>query len=161
MIGKIYKVFDNSNENKIYIGSTFQDIELRLKQHKNAFISYLKGKSKYYSVFDIFLNVQIIDNINIKLIEEIECQSEYELKKHEEHTITNFLLNNKEYQIVNLNKPINEKKYQINKSYRDMYKYGKKSRIVVRCPCCNQQIKISISPNSCRNIFDELDYSDE
>ena len=76
MLGKLYKLFDINKQNIIYIGSTTQDLKTRLKQHKYAFMSYLKGKSNYYSVFDIFLNANIIDNIDICLIEEIECQTE-------------------------------------------------------------------------------------
>lgn len=160
MLGKLYKLFDINKQNIIYIGSTTKDLKTRLKQHKYAFMSYLKGKYNYYSVFDIFLNANIIDNIDICLIEEIECQTEYELKKHEDFIISNLMTRDKGILIVNLNKPINENKYDLNKSYRDQYKVGKKSKILIKCPCCNKKIQISIKPNSCRNFIDSLEYTE-
>lgn len=71
MEGKIYKIIDNTN-NSVYYGSTKSTLENRLRQHKNAYNSYLKNpnKRKTSSIeiikngnYDIIL-VEIVDNID-------------------------------------------------------------------------------------------------
>jgi len=158
MIGIIYMLFDsNKDEKTCYIGSTTKNLEERKKQHINAFRAYTKGQANFYSVFNIFLNCQMVfDTIEIKEIEKIEINNEIELKLIEEECITKFKISG--YNIVNLNKAINKKTYKKNKCYRDFYKNtGKKCKLILKCPCCSKDLKISISAMS-EHFFDDCEY---
>jgi len=72
--GKIYKltVYDSD---KIYIGSTTQNLCNRLAKHKNCFLRYKEGKYHYVSSFELFE----IGNVKIELIETFPCSSKEEL----------------------------------------------------------------------------------
>lgn len=164
MLGKIYCLVDKSKPKNIYIGSTCQDLELRLKQHIYAFKSYMRGSSSYYSVFDLFLNAQNYElDIEIKLIECVEIDNEIngklKLKEKESEHIMKYKCRN-EYNILNLNKPIDRDKYYINKAYRNFYNKGNKStKIYIKCPHCTNKIKVSISPLLENHYFNDcIDY---
>ena len=161
MKGILYMVFDSSKDNKkYYIGSTTQsDLNKRLNQHIQAFKSYLNGKYNFYSIFNIFLDCNMVfDSIEIKQIEKVEVLDEFELKCLEQECITNFKI--LQYNVININRPINKNLYKQNKSYRDLYKQNKRCKMVLQCPCCQKNIKVSISAISGHYIDnDNLDYS--
>lgn len=159
MLGKIYYLVDKLKPKNIYIGSTCQDLDLRLKQHISAFKSYMRGgNSSYYSVFDLFLNAQNYElDIEIILIESFEIQDKLLLKEKENEYIIKYKCRN-EYNILNLNKAIDKEKYYINKAYRNFYNKGNKStKIYIQCPHCTNKIKMSISPLD-NYYFDDNEY---
>lgn len=81
---KVYKIVDNTNGN-VYIGSTASQLLCqRLAQHRIAYNSYIDGKRKYYSAFDIIKN----NDCEIVLLEEVkDCQNKEQLKQRERHYI--------------------------------------------------------------------------
>lgn len=163
MLGKIYYLVDKLKPKNIYIGSTCQDLELRLKQHIYAFKSYMRGCSSYYSVFDLFLNAQNYEiDIEIILIESFEIEDKLLLKEKENEYIIKYKCRN-EFNILNLNKPIDKEKYYINKAYRNFYNKGNKStKIYIKCPHCTNKIKVSISPLLENHYFNDcIDYNTE
>ena len=60
--GKIYKIF-SSECDKIYIGSTFQDINIRFSKHKHDLKRWRDGRFRFVSSFDIikYPDAQIIE----------------------------------------------------------------------------------------------------
>tara|TARA_R110001606_G_scaffold397295_3_gene573378 strand:+ start:1651 stop:2202 length:552 start_codon:yes stop_codon:yes gene_type:complete len=85
MKGYIYLLRDNTNSN-IYYGSTTYNINIRLSSHKNSYKLYLEGKYFYMTSFSIIKN----NNYNIELVEEVECETKYELHNRERYYIENF-----------------------------------------------------------------------
>lgn len=80
--GKIYKLVDKTNDNKvIYIGSTTQKLIRRINQHKQK--SRDKPDRKIYKYI---CNVGW-DNIDIELIENYKCDSKTELELRERYYI--------------------------------------------------------------------------
>lgn len=80
--GKIYKLIDKTNDNKvIYVGSTIFKLNERLSKHKAD--SKIKPNRKIYKYI---CNVGW-DNINIELIEEYQCYNRKELEVHERYHI--------------------------------------------------------------------------
>ena len=74
--GKIYKIIDNTND-KIYIGSTVQTLQGRLRGHK----SLCKKKD---------INSKLIlknNNFSIELIENFPCNTKRELEIREQYFI--------------------------------------------------------------------------
>lgn len=51
-IGRIYMIYDNTNDN-VYIGSTTNTLKQRLQKHETSYKRYLKGNYHYVS-FVIF-----------------------------------------------------------------------------------------------------------
>jgi hypothetical protein len=79
--GKIYKIV-SQNTDKIYIGSTIQNLEDRLKQHYLAVKTHENGnarKSTSYKVLD--------SSSSIILIENFSCNSKLELESRERYWI--------------------------------------------------------------------------
>ena len=124
--GNIHKIicFDT---NKIYIGSTTQNLENRLSQHKWFYNQYLHGGNQYYSSFEILKN----NNYEIRLIE--RCPID-ELKMKEKFYIKYLIdvINNnipcrttKEYYLDNI---VNYKQYyqrvKNNERFKKVYKCG-------------------------------------
>ena len=111
--GKIYKILDNTNNN-IYIGSTIQTLENRLRIHKN-----LTCSSK-----------EIIKNgdYSIILIEDYPCETDEELRKREQFYMNSGVCINNRNSYTDIKKyykiyyKINKEKYKINKIKLDKYK---------------------------------------
>jgi len=79
--GKIYKIIDNTTD-KIYIGSTCEPtLARRLSGHVRNYKSYLNGKIRYVSSFDILAN----SDYDIVLIELCPCQTKDELLARERY----------------------------------------------------------------------------
>ena len=76
--GKIYKIVCNTT-GLIYVGSTIQKLCERLRAHRSHYKLYLKGKSRFYTSFDIIKN----NNYEIILIENCPCNSKEELHREE------------------------------------------------------------------------------
>jgi Tat protein secretion system quality control protein TatD with DNase activity len=76
--GKIYKL-TSSETTDIYIGSTKQPLCKRLREHKDDYTSFLKGRFHYVSSFDL---IKYVD-CKIELIKEYPCNSKKELEREE------------------------------------------------------------------------------
>jgi hypothetical protein len=72
-------VYGLKNENGIYIGSTTEEMKIRIKKHLYSF----KKNKKYCSSFDI-----IRDEFEIIIFFENEIESKIELRKKEQEFIT-------------------------------------------------------------------------
>lgn len=97
MKGKIYKI-KSSHCNKVYYGSTFQDINLRFSQHKAQ-----SNKREFKTSCQLLFR---LGNCSIELVEEIECETKKELREKEKR----YILDNKDM-CVNYNIP--------NRTYQD------------------------------------------
>lgn len=87
--GKIYKLVDRTNGN-IYIGSTINTLNYRLRGHKKSYKIHKKGKCKSTTSFEIIEN----NNYYIELIEDYPCNNRYELEQRERfHIEHNICLN--------------------------------------------------------------------
>lgn len=90
--GKIYKLCSNQTD-KVYIGSTVQELEERLRKHQVHYKRFLENKTCYISSFEIVK----YEDVYIELIEEYPCNSKEELEKQEGQIIknTNNYVNNR------------------------------------------------------------------
>ena len=84
--GKIYKIKSNQTE-KFYIGSTINDLKLRLIQHKTHYKCFQEGKGNFLASFEII----IFNDVCIELIEKFPCNSKKELVKREGEIIKQYL----------------------------------------------------------------------
>ena len=82
--GKIYKITDKG-ANKMYIGSTYQELKDRFNNHRYMYHLYLKGNFNYVSVFMIFEEFGI-ENCEIKLLEVYPCETQDELPRRKANT---------------------------------------------------------------------------
>ena len=83
---KIYKIVDNTNENK-YIGSTCKTLKGRLLKHKSNYKIFLKGNYCNVSSFDILKNndyhIELLENCNIKTKKELLQREQYFIRNNE------------------------------------------------------------------------------
>ena len=79
----IYKLSSYSQPNLIYVGSTYQTLNKRLKGHKNAFNAFNRGKGKYCSSFEIIK----LGDYHIDLIENFPCENRQQLNCRETYFI--------------------------------------------------------------------------
>jgi len=117
MKGNIYVVSCYEEPLKLYVGSTQKTLEQRLQKHIYNYNMYLKGKYKYYSVFDMMKNN---NHLHIELLDEIEFDDIHELKE-------------KEYEYIKILQPLAINK-KINHNPRKIQN--------VCCPCCNHQFVV-------------------
>jgi hypothetical protein len=109
----IYKIIDNTNNN-VYYGSTKYKIEQRLKQHINAYNSYLKKNIRKCAVVNIIQN----NDYRIELVEEVG--EGIDPKDRERYYIENFdcinitIPNRKHKERVKLHYENNKEKYKEN-----------------------------------------------
>jgi hypothetical protein len=130
-VGKIYKIIDNTNGN-VYIGSTTQQLNKRLSEHKSYYNRYLNGKGNNCTSFDIIKN----NDYRIELIKFVIYKDRIELHQRERYYIENNncinknipLRTDKEYYIDNKE---SKKQYYIdNKEYIKEY-----NKIKYECEC--------------------------
>lgn len=81
---KIYKL-SHPDTDKIYIGSTIQQLNRRLSEHKSDYNRY--KKNEYNFVTSFFLFELGIDDVKIELIEFYPCETKKQLEIHEGHVI--------------------------------------------------------------------------
>ena len=92
--GKIYKVVDNSSD-MVYIGSTCNTLEMRLKQHESQYKGFKLGKTRNVTVFKILDN----NNYKIELIKLFPCDNKKDLELEEGKIIKEY--RNKKLNAVN------------------------------------------------------------
>lgn len=112
--GKIYKLIDKSNDNKvIYIGSTTQKLNERFRKHKS--LSKFKPHIKVYNyISNIGWN-----NVDIELIENFNCNNKKELETRERYYIDEFETS------LNIVKPGRTKQEYINDNKNKISEYHK------------------------------------
>jgi len=119
--GKIYKLVSNHTD-KIYIGSTCKErLCQRLAKHKAYYKEWLKNDKRYMSSCELFR----LGDVEIVLLENINCKTKDELHKKEREYIEKF----KDI-IINKNIPIITKieENERNKKYRIEHKENQKQR---------------------------------
>ncbi len=86
---KIYKIepITEHEEHEIYIGSTTKKyLSQRLTQHKSSYKKYLIDSINKYSIYDLF-NKYGVENFNIFLLENYNCNDINELRTKEKEYI--------------------------------------------------------------------------
>ena len=86
--GKIYKLTD-IGYNKCYIGSTCEELSMRMARHRAKYKCFLKGSSNnHIRSYDLF-NEYGVENCKIELVEYFKCDTLQELRKREGEHIKN------------------------------------------------------------------------
>ena len=86
--GKIYKIVD-IGYNKCYIGSTTEELSMRMARHRAHFKLFLRdGKRSHVRSYDLF-NEYGVENCKIELIEYYKCDTLQELRRKEGEHIKN------------------------------------------------------------------------
>lgn len=111
--GKIYAIKSDKFD-KIYIGSTTRELNIRFNEHKHR-------KDKKICTSSLLM---IYDDVHIDLIEKYECNSKEELKKREAEII-------KLFNCVNKQIPLQSKK-----EYHKKY-----NKIDIECEKCNKILR--------------------
>lgn len=120
-IGRIYKVIALQGK-EIYVGSTFNTIRDRFKEHKRKYIVFKKNKCSHYSLFDMFDKYKI-DGCKIVLVKEYEVIDRGHLCVYESLWI-------KKLKAININLPFGEHRIQYLRSvYKKKYKDENKDKI--------------------------------
>ncbi len=107
--GKIYKINNTKNE-KVYIGSTTEDLKTRLRRHR-----YNTKQNKQVAMTEP-INTLGEENFNIELLEEYPCNSKTELENMENFWIgffIGYLGRDNVYNIMIDNKTSNETKNKL------------------------------------------------
>ena len=91
---KIYKITD-IGYNKCYIGSTTEELSMRMARHRAHFKLFLRdGKRSHVRSYDLF-NEYGVENCKIELIEYFPCDTLLELQRQEGKHIKNNVCVNK------------------------------------------------------------------
>jgi len=140
MSGKIYIIRNIHDENLLYIGSTFADLNYRFHRHK------FQNTTKLHQY--ITENNDDWDNWKIELYKEFECDNKEQLHKEEGHVIRLFLNENP---LGTLNKGIAGRtkaeyiKDNIDriKDIRKRYYYNNidKFKKIITCDCCGRNFR--------------------
>ena len=108
-----------------YIGSTKQTLTKRFCRHKSSYRGFLAGKTNNCSSFELF-KIYGVDNCQIKLISELECESKKKAQIEERR-----IYDERRDIIVNLNRPyasVEETKEQRN-NYSKEYRKANKDKL--------------------------------
>ena len=105
---KIYQITDIAYT-KCYIGSTCEELSMRMARHRANYKSFLNGNKRLNACSYDFFNEYGVENCKIELIEYFPCDTLQELRKREgEHIRNNECVNKniagrttKEYKIDN------------------------------------------------------------
>ena len=79
--GKIYQIWDE-NFQECYIGSTVQELSMRMCGHRKDYRRYKEGINSYMSVFTLF-DKYGVSNCRVELVEDCSCNSKHELERRE------------------------------------------------------------------------------
>ena len=122
---KIYTIRSHQTD-KIYIGSTVNELRKRLHQHKNLYKGFLKNPKKYhfYSSFEIIK----FDDCFIELYEKYPCSDKMELHKREAEIIRSLDCVNKNIP-MRKQKEYREDKKEFLKEQKKIYKEKNKEKI--------------------------------
>jgi len=121
---KIYKLISNYT-NKIYIGSTCEKrLCQRLARHKDSYIQWIKNNKLYVSSFELFK----LGNVEIVLLESINCNSRDELLKKEREYIEKYkdIIINKILRPITTNEELKEKRKEYIETNKEKLKEQRK-----------------------------------
>jgi len=80
--GKIYTI-RSRNSDKVYVGSTCNELRKRIYEHKKDYRYWVNGKPKYVSSFEVLKDGMCY----IELLEKYPCNDKNELKRREGEVI--------------------------------------------------------------------------
>lgn len=138
--GKIYKIepIVNHDWKDIYVGSTTKWLSQRMDTHRSEYKRFRVGKCKLVRVYQIF-DKYGIENCNIILLENVNCNTKDELLARESYYIKNFDCVNRNipgrstYQYYEDNKEKYKQYYQDNKikklAYQNAYNKEKRKKL--------------------------------
>ena len=152
---KIYRIVSNVCD-LVYYGSTCETLSRRLQEHRSAYKSYLNGKSKNISSYEVIEK----GNYQIILVENYPCNSREELKARERFYIENNNCVNKcipgrtykEYYQDNREKKLEYLKEYREKNHEKILEYFKEyyeansekileqKKEKIRCEICDSEI---------------------
>jgi hypothetical protein len=150
--GKVYKIVSPSTD-LVYIGSTIQPLHKRLREHRNKYTQFLKGKYCNVTSFEIMK----YGDAEIYLIELCDCNSKMELERCERSHIESIECVNKlipgrtqkEYYNDNRdkfkqyyidNKEKNKQYYIDNPEIKKQYYIDNKDKNKITCNICDKSI---------------------
>ncbi len=129
---KVYKIV-NDIDDKIYVGSTRNELRKRFNEHKANYYRYLRGEStKYISSYKMF-DTYSIACCHIILLSEFEVENREQMMQHERRFFDKY-----KSCIVNINRSYvtdsesKEKERIFNKAYRDTHKDNIKAQRKIR-----------------------------
>ena len=85
--GKIYKIWD-IGYTKCYVGSTTEELSMRMAKHRDKYKAYTNGKYSFTSSFGLFDEFGY-ENCKIEWVENFPCNSRQELTAREGYYIRN------------------------------------------------------------------------
>ena len=121
--GKIYKIV-SPHTDKIYIGSTCKErLCQRLAKHKQCYKDWLNNNKRYLSIFELF----ILGDVEIILLESINCKTKDELLKKEREWIEKFkdFIVNKIIPIITKNEDTERNKKYYIEHKKEIKKFNK------------------------------------
>lgn len=127
--GRIYKIISGQG-NECYVGSTFQLISHRWRDHKYNYTSYKKLSSKKVYVYDLF-DKYGVDNCSIILIKEYDVYDRIHMKAYEQLWINKLNCINKlnPFRIRKIyTKQYHQQYYQQNKDKIENYRKQNKDK---------------------------------
>jgi hypothetical protein len=152
---KIYKLSSRLTTD-VYIGSTIKTLNHRLSNHKSDYKSFIKNEYSDCTSYRLF--EKGIDDVEIELIEDYNCNSKRELEIRERFHIENTIncinknlptRNNKEYKMAH-REAISERMKEYYKSNKDVISANyqanreailEKRKIKITCECGSVIIK--------------------
>ena len=136
--GKIYKITDIAY-NKCYIGSTTEELSMRMARHRASYKRFLRGdKKSHIRSFDLF-NEYGIENCKIELVEYFKCDSLQELRRREGEHIKNNDCVNKYLAGRTMKEYKQDNKDIIDKYLKEYYKSNKEK---IQAYCFDNKEKI-------------------
>lgn len=131
--GKVY-MLSSENTAKVYIGSTIQTLDMRLKGHKDSYEAYKKDKKTYTTSYEIIkvgdYVITLLEDVNVETIEELEQRERFWIentpecvnKQHPGRT-------KKEYNLIHKDKISEQKKEYRKENLDKMTEYSKNYRV--------------------------------
>ena len=118
--GKIYTI-RSRNSDKVYVGSTCNELRKRIYEHKKDYRYWVNGKPKYVSSFEVLND----GNCYIELFEKCPCNSKAELKRREGEVMRSIECVNKVIAGRTRKEYEEEHKEQKKKYYKERYQKNK------------------------------------
>jgi hypothetical protein len=155
MKGLIYKIVSDSTD-KVYIGSTTQALQKRLKGHKNNHKKYLNGKYSYVSSFEVIK----YGNYRIELIKEIEFIDKKNLLILEGYYITNTKNAVNKMIMRGLCRDVTKRDHDKKYYERHAKEISDKHKVKQKCSYCDVIHRISATArhNNSTNHIDHVKY---
>jgi hypothetical protein len=116
--GRIYKIISGQGD-ECYVGSTFQSLTYRWRDHKQGYRSYKKDNNNNISSYDLF-DKYGVDNCAIILIKEYEICDRRHMEAYEQLWINKLNCINK------------QNSFCIKKLYKKQYREQNKDKIIQR-----------------------------